>query len=169
MKKTITKIISFVVIVTSGILLGYCIGQFRTADEIDVIKPIDTLMQEFINSSDPEIRNFAMHLNDPVRKITLSPLLIEVYEDQKRFTIQHKQLSYIIASEQYYFIPENQKVMTRTYFFKENNVDMYLAITRDIETNKIIEIMYSFSNNNDNKKKIYIDKNGDGTWDDSKK
>jgi hypothetical protein len=127
----------------------------------DVSNTTSPIVNEFINDSDPDVNDFAKQLLDPAKTITIDPLNIEVYEDQKRFTIGHKKHLYNLVSELYYFLPENKKVITRTYSFRENNVDIYLAITRDIETNNLIEIMYSFGNGD----KVYIDKNGDGTWD----
>ncbi|MDR0390300.1 MAG: hypothetical protein LBH59_00195 [Planctomycetaceae bacterium] len=127
----------------------------------EVSNTASPVINEFVNDSDPDVSNVAKQLRDPAKTITIDPFTIEVYDDQKRFTIRHEKHLYNLVSELYYFLPDNKRVIARSYFFRENDIDLYLTITRDIETNNLIEIMYSFGNGD----KIYIDQNGDGTWD----
>jgi hypothetical protein len=97
--------------------------------------------------------------NDPSRVDSLTPLSIRTFSDGKRFEITHEKHNYTIASELFVFAGDEKQIV-RTYAFKEGGADILFVITRNAETNKVVNVVYSYNN-----KIVYVDKNGDGTWD----
>ncbi|MDR0704358.1 MAG: hypothetical protein LBF88_05150 [Planctomycetaceae bacterium] len=153
---------SFILFVI-GLLLGYAIYYFTT-DDIKIVYsssvPKSSIQIEFEKDTNNELSSFVKQLSEPSRFYKLPLLTTQVYDDNKRFSIHTEKYAYNIATELYGFLPENKKVIMRTYNFRENDIDIRITITREFNTNKPIEIMYSFGNNI-----IYLDENCDGTWD----
>ena len=121
--------------------------------------PKSDLAEYFENDPDLGVRNFVQQLSDPSQAHFLPPLLVQTYNDGERFSIAHKEHRYVLASELFDF-SGNGEEMHRVYAFKESDVDILFVIARNIKTNKIMNVHYSF-----NGSISYFDRNGDGIWD----
>jgi hypothetical protein len=145
----------------SGIILGVVGSRADRGGRVSQFSPmpLSNVNEHFANDPNPEIRNFVSQLSDPSRFDSLPPLMIQTYSDKIRFSIVHAEHRNNVVSELFGF-EDGERQIIRTYTFKEGKADICFTIARKEATNEIIDIVYSF-----NDKIVYVDKNGDGTWD----
>jgi len=158
------------VLFTSGLVVGSILSVIclHAGKASSIHTDIDTgrsFAEEFAETLgddpvDQEIRSFIRQMDEPRIIQRISPLIVEYYDDQKRFSVLLESKSYVIASELYSYPSGRESEIVRTYAFKEGGNDILFVIARDSHTNKLKNIQYSYGNHI-----VYTDDNGDGIWD----
>ncbi|MGL6227527.1 MAG: hypothetical protein ACRC10_12980 [Thermoguttaceae bacterium] len=160
---TNTRFIVYSVFAVCFVVIGILIGKYSNGSK-NAIYPFDWPTSRFEAVSDhfdnPDVKNYTKQLCDKSLSYHLSPLVVRVFDDKKRFYVHEERFPYTLVSQLYDYEGSQTGDLLRFYCFEENDVNIMLVITRDANTEKVTSIQYSFGDSIS-----YRDSNVDGVWD----